>query len=153
MPVTTASPQGNSMILGLVSVVMMARAAASKSAPPKGHVNRPRTSRTRGMGYCTPMTPVEAINSSSGAIPRVRATLCRISTALSIPSFPVATLALRARTTTARARPCAAASRLSTTLGPANRERVNIALDTAGTSEAMMVRSSRPSSPIPALAV
>src|SRR5699024_11558241 len=63
---------------------------------------------------------------------------------------PVATLAFLATTTTPRARPPAAFSRLSTTDGPEKRERVNTAADAvAGPSETTTKRSS-PSSRRPA---
>ena len=77
--------------------------------------------RTWAIGYWRPITPVEATSMSVGSHARAVATPPTTSRALLMPSTPVATLAFLEITTTARAERLAMCSRLTSTLGPANR--------------------------------
>ena len=77
------------------------------------------------MGYRTPITPVEATTTSVDPQPTTSATSRANSSACAAPTAPVATLAFLEITTTARALPPARWARLSVTLGPEKRLRVN----------------------------
>ena len=99
-------PDGNSTAtsLGLVSVVMIARAA---SAPPCRERRRPASAtpaRTFSMGRRTPMTPVEATSTSSTGQAILSATIPAVSRASRRPPAPVPAFAHPALTID-RARP------------------------------------------------
>lgn len=98
-------------------------------------------SRMLSIGYGRPITPVEPITSSSGRTPAFAAAMRRTSSACAAPTLPVATLALRATTTMPRLRCAAVSARLSSTLGPAKRDLVYTAAETAGTSETTTAKS------------
>ena len=93
--------------LGNGSVVMMARAAslplprASARRPRHGYPRRPCRSCS-----ATPMTPVEATSTSSGAQPTAAAVSAAMRRACARPSSPVQALAQPLLTTIARAVPC-----------------------------------------------
>ena len=77
------------------------------------------------MGYRTPITPVEATITSVASQPTAPAVSRASSPAWAAPTAPVATLAFLEITTTARALPPTRWARLSVTLGPEKRLRVN----------------------------
>lgn len=77
--------------------------------------------RSVSIGYWTPITPVDAISSSSGAQPTSFAARSRTSRAFASPCSPVATFAFFDSVTTPRKRE-ASSERFSSTLGPANRD-------------------------------
>ena len=91
--------------LGKVSVVITARAAAcqasalvSPASLPSRWVNLPASSGS-------PMTPVEAMNTSPGGQPTAAAAASAVMTTVSMPFLPVKALALPELTTSARALP------------------------------------------------
>ena len=128
--------------LGWVSVVMIPAATGSASLPAKGQVSASSPDRTRSIGYCRPITPVEAISTSSSSHPNTAATPATTSRAFASPTGPVATLAFFEMTTTARAAPSATFARLTTTLGPENRDRVNTPAAGQARSAATITKSS-----------
>ena len=84
---------------------MMARAA---SAPPAGDSAAAAAAMpfaTVGITSFTPMTPVDATSTASGAQPSFAAVFCAISMACDRPSLPVQALAQPLLTTTADACP------------------------------------------------
>src|SRR5579875_1047383 len=89
------------------------------------------------------MTPVEATSCSLGGTPAAAAARSDSSAASRRPASPVATLALPATTTMARAVPAAARGRDSSTLGPEKRLRVKTPALVHGPSERRMARSWR----------
>ncbi len=103
--------------LGCVSVVMMAHAASwaasALAAAARARAGTPSVKGSSASG--TPITPVEATKTSSGAAPRTWATMSALPRATSMPGCPVAAFALPEFKTTARARPFAATSRETAT--------------------------------------
>src|SRR5262252_7618226 len=94
-------------VFGRVSVVQMARESSAKERAEARRLRERDGSARRifAAGSCTPMTPVEQMNTSCGVshIRRAASSLVRKETRS--PSTPVAQLALPAFTTTARMRP------------------------------------------------
>ena len=110
-----------SATLCTVSVVMIPFATASAEVAVNCSGIEFSPLRTWVIGYWRPITPVEAMSTSVGSQASAVATPATTSRALLIPSAPVATLAFFEITTTARAERLAMCSRLTSTLGPANR--------------------------------
>ncbi len=109
MPPIVIGPPGVStrtaQCLGLVSVVMIARAA---SMPPSVESLRaasrsPRSTLSTGSG--TPITPVESTSAVRGGSPAASSAQCAIARAASRPAAPVQAFATRAFMATARTRP------------------------------------------------
>ena len=129
--------------LGKVSVVMIARAAASMPSARKPAAR----SATRPVIFSTgrrwPITPVEATNTSSGGQSRAAAMATASARTAASPSAPRKTLALPALTITARARPAGRISRHQTTGCPAVVERVNTPATVLPGATSISVRSSR----------
>ena len=95
--------------LGKVSVVMIARAAASQPrprAPARPAASAP-TILSAGGG--SPMTPVEEMNTSFGSQPSKRAAVAAVASTTSLPARPVKALALPELATMARTVPPAQA--------------------------------------------
>ncbi len=114
MPPMMMGPPGVSRrtatCFGLVSVVMIARAA---STPPSGESfaaasRSPPDTLSTGRG--TPMTPVESTNAVCGGSPAASSAARAIARAASSPAAPVHALATRAFIATARVRPGRSAS-------------------------------------------
>ena len=110
-----------SATLCTVSVVMIPFATASAEVVVNSLGIALSPFRTCAIGYWRPITPVEAMSTSVGSHASEVATPATTSRALLMPSEPVATLAFLDMTTTARAHKLAMCSRLTRTLGPANR--------------------------------
>ena len=136
--------------LGLVSVVMTARAASFAACGE-------RSSAAAAMGTpvvkCssesgTPMTPVEHSSTSSASHPSSRATSSAVERATSQPGAPVEALALPELSTTARARPSATCSRETCTGAAQNLFCVKVAAQTHVSSAATKARSRRLGSPL-----
>ena len=131
--------------LGKVSVVMMARAAASH-APGASACTSPGSFWTMVLsaGRGSPITPVEETNTSRSAHPSAAAAALTVCSTAVLPSRPVKALALPELTTIARAFPSARASRHQSTGAEAVSERVSVpAIVVPGASSASN-RSSRP---------
>ena len=152
-PMRTSRPPISSATahsLGLVSVVMMARAA---SWPPSGRSSSALNPwRTRSIGMGTPMMPVEATMTRSETMPSLSAARRLISCASARPSWPLHALALPALNTTAWARPLDAPSsaRLKITGAAGNLFGVKVAAATHSTSAVQIPRSGLPEALMPA---
>ena len=141
-PTTRAAPHVAAANFGWVSVVMMPRATASASVPESVAGMDARPVLTRSIGYWRPITPVEAMSTSDGEQPSAAATPPTTVFALERPSAPVATLAFLEMTTIACAERSARWARLTTTLGPANRDFVNTPAAAHGRSAVTTTKSS-----------
>ena len=73
----------------------------------------------------SPITPVEARNTSAGLQPAAPAAISAVSLVAALPDFPVKALALPELTTSARARPPLIRSRHQSTAADGHFERVN----------------------------
>ena len=145
IPVIVAPPTVRVSILATVSVVMIAAAAASKSASPTVPASFSRAGVSTSIGYCTPITPVDATSSSSGRTPTSSAARRRTSRALASPVGPVATLAFFEMVTIPR-NAARSEVRESSTEAPAKRDRVKTAaLVTGPEGAATTAKSSAPS--------
>jgi hypothetical protein len=100
-PTMRTSPTVADATLATVSVVMIPAATIEASTDGKGEGMAASPARTRSIGYCRPITPVEAINTSDAWQPSAAATPPTTSRALAKPAAPVATLAFLEMTTTA----------------------------------------------------
>src|SRR5258708_25833534 len=85
--------------LGNVSVVMIARAAGSHAAASSSAATFGRAALIRSAGGGSPMTPVEAINTSRGTQSNSRAAVAAELSTTWRPARPVQTLALPDLTT------------------------------------------------------
>src|SRR5580704_19184011 len=90
---------------GKVSVVMIARAASSQAVAESKGTSFGRAAETRSAGGGSPMTPVEAMNTSFGSQPRRPAAVAAVDSTTCRPARPVNTLALPELTTIARILP------------------------------------------------
>ena len=97
----TVRPPAHAMvrddILGLVSVVMIARANGSSGPPSVACARRAAmcgiSGTMRSIGSCTPITPVELTSTDSHAQPIASETASTISCAFATPRGPVAAFA------------------------------------------------------------
>ena len=90
---------------GKVSVVMMARAAAIQSPGAAVPASVPSTPSNFCASSGSPITPVEARNTSFGLQSTALAAICAVSAVDCLPVLPVKALALPELTTSARALP------------------------------------------------
>ena len=142
----TATPSISTLAaapLGKVSVVMIARAAASTPSPRSSVASSATRLVIFSTGSRWPITPVEATKISSGRQPRAWATASASARTAASPSGPRNTLALPALMITARARPDGRISRHQTTGCPAVVERVNTPATVLPGATSISVRSSR----------
>ena len=93
------------VVLGTVSVVMIARAAAGPPFTARAAASAGMAGVIRSMGSGKPIRPVEQTRTSSGEQPSASAVRAHISSASALPAAPVAALALPLFRTTAAARP------------------------------------------------
>ena len=84
---------------------MMARAASSKPSSTASAASRSRTPANLEASSGSPITPVEATNTSPGAQPAALAAMATVASTASRPRMPVKALALPELTTSARALP------------------------------------------------
>ncbi len=109
MPPTRKVPAGvvtdTAADFGALSVVMIARAASACAALESAFAASPAPLRSLSRSSWTPMTPVDATSTCSGAHPTMDATKSAELRATARPSGPVHALAQPLLTTTARARP------------------------------------------------
>jgi len=94
-------------------------------------------------GNGTPITPVEATNTSEGSQPRCPATRAAIASTAARPRVPVKALLFPALTTSARARPSTSASRHHSTSGDGQRLLVSTPATLVPGSSVTKVRSHR----------
>jgi hypothetical protein len=110
---------------GNVSVVMIERAAArqfsGRAASAALRSTRPITSASSG----SPITPVEAMNTSPALQPAASAASAAVRFTAAIPFAPVKALALPELTTSARAFPCTSRARHHSTGADGHFERVS----------------------------
>ena len=94
-------------VFGRVSVVQMANDSSTKERAEGRRfcVSEGSARRIFSTGNCTPMTPVEHTNTSSGCARRRLAVSSTVRSEAASPRAPVAQLAFPAFTTTARMRP------------------------------------------------
>ena len=130
--------------LGKVSVVMIARAAASMPSARRASVRSGTLAVMRSTGRRSPMTPVEATSTSSGAHRSAAATASASARTAASPSAPRKTLALPALTMTARALPRGRTARHQRTGWPAVVERVRTPAALLPGASSSSIRSSRP---------
>ncbi len=135
--------------LGSLSVVRIARAAASKPRGESARTARGMPSRIRSIGRSWPITPVEATWISRGRAPISPASNAAISRASRSPRAPLATFEMPLFTTIPRARPPRRCARDTTTGAPGKRLLVNTAAAAAGRSETTSARSGLPLGLIP----
>ena len=147
MPFSTTSPPPirtrRVAAFGNVSVVMMARAASRNRPGAASAASRPRCVAKGAGSSGSPMTPVEARNTSSTRQPTAAAAASALARTASRPFMPVKALALPELTTSARARPPARRSRSHSTGADAQREVVNTPATTAAGSKRIRSRSVR----------
>ena len=116
----------------------MCAASAPREATAAG---TPASKGATGSG--TPITPVEAMSTSCASQPSSSATICAERRATARPGSPVAALALPELSTTARARPRAARSRLRATGAAPKRLVVKAPATTQASSATTRARSRR----------
>src|SRR5205085_4084327 len=90
---------------GKVSVVMIARAAASQASAARSGITFGKAAEIRSAGGGSPITPVEAMNTSCESQPRRPAAVAAVDSTTCRPARPVNTLALPELTTIARILP------------------------------------------------
>ena len=130
--------------LGNVSVVRIARAAACQ---PSGAASRARpTNRCANLSACigSPMTPVEAMKTSSGVHPTALPAASAVISTASRPFLPVNALALPELTTSARALPVFSPVTHHSTGAERVRERVSTPAATVPGSSTASSKSVRP---------
>ena len=157
MPVRRTVPpdRGTVMLanLGKASVVMNARVKPSASRLPRLSTREGTASRQRSILSWSPMTPVDMGMISCGASPVRAATMRRVSRQFSRPSSPVQALAWPELASTARQVPYSRRVCWQTCTGAALKALVvNRPASTAGRSETISPRSSRPAFLKPAAA-
>ena len=126
--VTSRSPSRTRRVasFGKVSVVMMARAASSQPPGSPRAAQSESTPLNFAASSGSPMTPVEARNTSAGAQPAASAAISAVSLTASRPFRPVKALALPEFTTSApRGAAAARWARHQSTGAEGQRERVN----------------------------
>ncbi len=135
------------------SVVMIARAAADPWSGASAPIAAGRPARILSRLSATPMTPVDATNTSSTLHPTRRAVSAAISRATTRPRSPVHAFAQPLFATMARARPRVVARCSSDTMTGAAWARfvVNTAAAAAGRSDTSSARSRPPLALMPAL--
>jgi hypothetical protein len=138
---------------GKVSVVMIARAASRKRPGSALAAIFPRWAAKGAGSSGSPITPVEARNTSSGRQPTAAAAASALRRTASRPFIPVKALALPELTTSARARPAAMCARSQSTGADAHREVVKTPATEAAGSKRTSRRSVRPRYLMPASAV
>ncbi len=128
--------------LGKVSVVMIVAAASSH---PHGRAAKAASSPASALstGSGTPMTPVEATNTSEGLQPRCPAARAAIASTAARPRAPVKAFELPALTTSARACPKVIAARHHSTSGDGHRLCVSTPATDVPSSSVTKVRSHR----------
>ena len=104
-----------------------------------------RTRAIRVPSSGSPITPVEAMNTSPGAHPMVLAAASATSSTASIPLWPVKALALPELTISARALPPLSCWRHQSTGADGHFERVKTPATSAGESNTAIITSVRPS--------
>jgi len=149
MPSTRISLSSTSKVsqasFGKASVVMMARAKSVAAAVPRLLASRGAASAHLSMGIRTPITPVDAGSTSSGATPAASAASSRALRQSALPGWPVQALACPALMTTARVVGFAASRSLATSTGAAGKRLVvNTPAAAASTSLTTMAMSLRP---------
>ena len=136
------------VVLGTVSVVMIARAAAGPPSTVRAPARSGMAGMIRSMGRGKPIRPVEQTRTSSGEQPSASAVRVHINSASAMPAAPVAALALPLFSTTAAARPPVAArcSRVTRTGGAVILLEVNTPAAVTGEPSAVatIARSSAP---------
>ena len=128
--------------LAKVSVVMIVAAASSQ---PHGAAAKAASSpaSARSIGSGTPITPVEATNTSEGWQPRCAAVRAAMASTAARPRLPVKALELPALTTSARAWPSTSASRHHSTSGEGQRDWVSTPATDVPAGSVTKVRSQR----------
>ncbi len=130
--------------LGNVSVVMMARAASSQPSPCAACASPAITPANLPASSGSPMTPVEARNTSPGLQCAALAVMSAVSLVATRPFLPVKALALPELTTSARARPGLIRSRHHSTGADGHLERVNTPATVVPGSNRASMTSVRP---------
>ena len=118
MPTMAAAPFGN------VSVVMIALAAVCQPPGVASAASRSMTPANFVASSGSPITPVEARNTSAGLQPATLAAISAVSLVAARPDLPVKALALPELTTSALARPLLIRSRHQSTAADGHFERV-----------------------------
>src|SRR5205823_1040065 len=101
--------------LGKVSVVVIARAAGSQPLAESNGGICGSAAMILSAGGCSPITPVEEMNTSLGSHPKSRAVAVAVVSTTSLPARPVKTLELPELTTMLRTLPPGRQSRHHTT--------------------------------------
>ncbi len=141
---TSPSIASRTAALGKVSVVPMAFVASSQLAAPSAACAActPATAFSTGSG--TPITPVDAANTSCAAQPSSRAASATCAAQASAPACPVKALLFPAFTTSPRARPPPFNTRRQcSTSGDGHLERVSTAATLVPCANASSVTSAR----------
>ena len=143
---TLASPICATLVaaLGNVSVVMMARAAASHASSPRLACSAGSAAVSRSTGSVSPITPVEATNTCRAGQPSSLPAASAVAAQASRPARPVNTLALPAFTTTARARPPLSDARHQSTGAPGHLLAVKTPATVVPDASSIITRSLRP---------
>ena len=130
--------------LANVSVVRIA-SAASRQPGAVSASHRPGSAAViLPTGRGSPITPVEATNTSSGSQPRSAAAVSASARTAASPAAPTSTLALPALTTRPRARPRGRMARHHATGWPGTRERVSRPATAVPWASSTSNRSGRP---------
>ena len=141
-----------SAVLGTVSVVMIASAAAGPPSSDRSWVASSMPASTLSMGSRTPISPVEQTATSVTSAPIASAVHSAICRASARPARPVQALAPPELSTTAASRPSATASRDHSTGAALNALLVNTAAAWAsGPLLTTRARSGRPDALMPAV--
>ena len=123
---------------------MIARAASIMPSGLASATSLSRAAVMREASSGSPITPVEAMNTSSAESPVALATPSPTSSTAANPRRPVNALALPELTTSALARPPFSLSRHQSTGAEGHLERVNTPATAAGASNIAIVTSVRP---------
>ena len=143
---TSASPMRAMRVaaFGKVSVVMMPRAASSQPYSLRLSCSAGRAAVMRACGRTSPITPVEARNTSRLRQPSNSAAAAAVASQLCWPARPVNTFAFPALITMPRARPPDSAARSHSTGAPGQRLRVNTPAAVVPGASSTITRSVRP---------
>ena len=154
LSVTATSPISARWVasLGNVSVVMMARAASVQRLSAASAAIFAITLSNLDASSGSPMTPVEAMNTCSGAQPAASAANFAVASTASAPRWPVKALALPEFTTSALASPCWSCARHQSTGADAVLERVSTPPACVPSGNSASSTSVRPAYLIPASA-
>src|SRR5436309_15491342 len=136
-------PKTGVAVLGVVSVVRMAREASLKREEDKAAKAAGMAEMSRPAGRCSPITPVEATSTCSASIPAMRVKARAVLRAAASPRSPVAAFAHPEFATIARAAPPVfmREAELRRTGAAVKRFVVNSAAAEAGRSEKNRARS------------